>query len=265
MIYLNLHLPSLRSPEFVGSEPLERATWVCLIAYCCEQENGGIIKGAAKWTDRQWQQTCGVLLSEVQFSKTMITMEGDDVSVLFYPLEQEIFTKKKREIARENGLKGGRQKNPERTDKEPTLVPTLPPTLESVREKKEKSKSKSKSKEKEIPPNPQGVFSDGTGEVRLPTTDQSKRICGIMKRKLTTRWSEDEYKLYRQLKVIPEEDMVAVEEYYKTDEEGKWHRKSMTTFLKHFSGEVDKARNWKPLPPVNNSRFFSPQPKIKEV
>jgi hypothetical protein len=65
MIYLNLKTSTLRAPEYIGSEPTARATWLNL-CYCCEQENGGTIDGCAQWKDRQWQQTAGVTLAEVR-------------------------------------------------------------------------------------------------------------------------------------------------------------------------------------------------------
>lgn len=119
MNWLNLHTATLRAPEYIGSEPVARATWLNVLAYCCEQENGGRIIGAATWKDRQWQQTCGVTAQEVREAALLLTIDGDDVLIWRYPDEKESevqrmralgrsTSEKKREAARKNGSLGGR-------------------------------------------------------------------------------------------------------------------------------------------------------------
>ncbi|HEY3901122.1 MAG TPA: hypothetical protein VGM54_21090 [Chthoniobacter sp.] len=107
MNWLNLEIRTLRSPEYIGSEPVERATWLNLLAYCCEQENGGRLLGAASWKDRQWQQVCGVTAREVQRAPRLIRIEGDDVVVFAYPAAKEDEVRLKREQAREAGIRSG--------------------------------------------------------------------------------------------------------------------------------------------------------------
>lgn len=101
MNWLNIHLATLRSPAYLGSTPVERATWLQLLAYCADQENGGRIAGAASWKDRQWQQTCGVTAREVRSASRLVMIEGGDVRVAHYPLEQEAEMKSRREKGRE--------------------------------------------------------------------------------------------------------------------------------------------------------------------
>lgn len=96
MNWINLHTATLRSPEFIGSEPTARATWLCVLGYCCEQENRGRIKGAKLWKDRQWQQTCGVTAEEIADSNTLLTWDGDDLVVTFYPIAKELEIREKR-------------------------------------------------------------------------------------------------------------------------------------------------------------------------
>jgi len=125
MIYLNLEITLLQSPQYVGAEPVERATWLSLLAWCCGQENGGRIVGAAGWKDRQWQQTCGVTLAEVNTKSALYWWDGPDLVVWAYPCEKEahvrakraaggvggsVTSDAKREAARENGARGGRPK-----------------------------------------------------------------------------------------------------------------------------------------------------------
>src|SRR5689334_5174723 len=81
MNWLNLEIRSLRSPAYMGSDPVERATWINLLAFCCEQENGGRIVGAKLWRDRQWQQMCGVTAREVNGASNLMRWEGDDLIV----------------------------------------------------------------------------------------------------------------------------------------------------------------------------------------
>src|SRR3954471_1199964 len=90
MDWINLHIPSvIRSPEFIGSSPAERGTWVCVLAYACEIECGGRLIGAATWKDRQWQQACGVTLREVRCADRLLAIDGADVVVNGYPIKRE--------------------------------------------------------------------------------------------------------------------------------------------------------------------------------
>lgn len=104
MEWLNIHIPILRAPEYIGSEPSARAAWLNVLAYCCEQENGGKILGGASWKDRQWQQTCGVTLAEVNEAHPLLSIVGSDVIVWKYPVEKEELVRERREW----GKKGGR-------------------------------------------------------------------------------------------------------------------------------------------------------------
>lgn len=108
MIYLNLKTSTLRAPEYIGSEPTGRATWLNLLCYCCEQENGGRIEGCAGWKDRQWQQTCGVTLAEVREDCLLWEWRGDDLAVAFYPADKQAEVQAKREAGRRGGKRSGK-------------------------------------------------------------------------------------------------------------------------------------------------------------
>jgi hypothetical protein len=120
MDWLNLHTSTLDSAEFIGAEPTQRATWLCLQRYCIGQENGGHISDCADWSDRRWQQLCRVTRREVLSSCTLWTWESGSLVVWSYPAEKEAEVIHKRNVARENGLSGGRPRKT--TDIEPTLV-----------------------------------------------------------------------------------------------------------------------------------------------
>jgi len=111
MEWLNLKLADARSPQFIGSDPVERSTWLSVIVYRLDQENGGIIRGGALWKDRQWQQTCGVTVREVRRATKLLRIVGDDIHVMFYPVDKERIVKRNREIGRMGGLASGEARN----------------------------------------------------------------------------------------------------------------------------------------------------------
>ena len=47
MNWLNLRTETLHAPNYIGSDPTRRATWLSLMLWCAQQENGGIIAGWA--------------------------------------------------------------------------------------------------------------------------------------------------------------------------------------------------------------------------
>lgn len=114
MEYINIPLYVIRSNEYIGADPTQRATWLSLVAWSCDQENMGRIAGARSWGDRRWMQSCGVMASEVAESCGLYRWEEDDLVISFYPADAQREIERKREIARANGRKGGRK---------PTLEP----------------------------------------------------------------------------------------------------------------------------------------------
>jgi hypothetical protein len=107
MQWFNLNVATLRSPEYIGSDPAARATWLNVSVWCCEQENGGRIFGAKLWKDRQWQQICGVTLDEVNQSFPLLIWDANDLIVWAYPKEKEELVQTKRKA----GSIGGRSKS----------------------------------------------------------------------------------------------------------------------------------------------------------
>lgn len=148
MDWLNLHIPTvLRSPEFIGEDPTNQATWLKLSAFCAALENGGRITKCSGWKCRKWQQLCGVTKAETNLESGLIRWDGEDLTVAFYPVEKEQEVKMKREIAKENGRKsGGRPSRPEITDVETNVGFQTEPTsakspkAEGEGERKDKGK-----------------------------------------------------------------------------------------------------------------------------
>lgn len=127
MNWLNLNIQTLDSENFLGSEPVDRATWLCLLRYCIGQENGGIIADCREWGDRKWQQLVRVTKKEAMRQCDLWAWDGDNLIVWGYPVEKEDEIQQKRERAKTNGAKGGRPKKTDEgteteTNKEPTLV-----------------------------------------------------------------------------------------------------------------------------------------------
>ena len=171
MNWLNIHIPILRSPEFIGCDPVSRATWLYVTAYACEQENGGVIKGCRGWKDRQWQQTCGVTLSEVDASEPVLFWEGEDLHIFAYPTEKEAEVKAKRIGGKKGGKKRASLAKQDTCEKEKTAS-SIPRSIASSSASSSASTEgegegegewnrKEKGIGKEVPPDPQG----GNGEV----------------------------------------------------------------------------------------------------
>jgi len=108
MNWLNIETTTLDSEEFVGSDPINRATWLCLFRFCAGQENGGIITACKQWPDRKWQQLARVTQSEVLAESSLWRWVGDDLHLWSYPCDKEVEVKQRRDRARTNGKRGGR-------------------------------------------------------------------------------------------------------------------------------------------------------------
>lgn len=107
MNWLNIEIKTIRCPEYVGSEPTDRATWINLLVYCAEHENGGIIENCLDWKDRRWQQTCGVTKEEVTRESDLWSWSGSNLTIWAYPVEKEQEVKAKRLGGRIGGKASG--------------------------------------------------------------------------------------------------------------------------------------------------------------
>ena len=89
---------------------------------------------------------------------------------------------------------------------------------------------------------------------RQPTGDTARRLGAIFRRKGSTLWNLEEIKAFGAL-TIDSDDLAVVEEYYKSEskKEQNYCRTSLLTFLRHYPGEVDRARRWKENMPRRHS------------
>lgn len=108
MDWLNIHRSTLAAEQFLGCEPIQRATWLCLMAYCADQENGGRIEGASEWGDRKWQQVVRITRDEAHDTCPLWQWIDGVLVVWSYPAEKEAEVRRNRV----NGKTGGRPPKP---------------------------------------------------------------------------------------------------------------------------------------------------------
>lgn len=103
MNWLNLNVQTLDSEHFLGSDPVDRATWLCLLRYCIGQENSGVIADCKEWTDRKWQQLVRVTKEEADRRCELWKWEGGTLTVWGYPVDKEDEVQRKRDAGRLGG------------------------------------------------------------------------------------------------------------------------------------------------------------------
>lgn len=130
MEWINLHQSTLSTPEYLRSVPSERGTWLNLLAYCCQQENGGFIADCSDWKDRTWQQIAGITRREVLANCRLWEWDATGLRVFAYPVDKEQALKVERAAGRLGGLT--KQKNKLLAAIPPDDLPTLLPTLEGM-------------------------------------------------------------------------------------------------------------------------------------
>jgi hypothetical protein len=168
MNWLNIETKILHAKEYIGAKPKARATWINLMLWCAEQENGGTVADAKTWPDRRWQQTCGVTRKEANSAAPLVTFSGNDAVVLYYPVAQQATALAKRVVAKENGQLGGRP-----AVKKPNVEPISVPTSESVKEGKgrEGKEKEKEGGEEKCPP----ASDSPSGLSELSNTNQHQR------------------------------------------------------------------------------------------
>jgi hypothetical protein len=144
MEWLNLHSSVLDSPEVVGAEPVDRATWLFLLRYCIGQENGGLIADCAEWGDRRWQQVVRVTRDEIQRQTPLWKFSSGGLNVNFYPIERQKEIEAKRKAGKDTVAKRWGKQSRSVNSSAIRLAHT-----EGEGEGERKDKGKEKGKEKE--------------------------------------------------------------------------------------------------------------------
>lgn len=82
--------------------------------------------------------------------------------------------------------------------------------------------------------------------VKVQNSPLQIRLGKLLGRRPSTKWSNDEGKLLKQIGTPDEEDLILMERFYAADipKDSDFRRTSMERLLKHWNGENDKAREW---------------------
>lgn len=162
MQYLNLELSILDSVEFVGSEPVDQATWLKLQRYCAGQENAGIIADCREWKDRKCQQLLRITRAEMLRECDLWTWQGETLHLFAYPHAAEAKVKQNRlagsiggqakteakaQASRRNGSQAKAQAEPKQ---DPSDDASEDPTKRKGREGKEKESTTTTAREVEL-------------------------------------------------------------------------------------------------------------------
>ena len=111
MNYLNIKLAETRTPDFLGSEHTDIATWLKLAIFCADQENGGRIGECREWPDNRLMHVLRVTREQLENESPLWTWEGTDLVLWGYPVDQEKKCQKQREAGKRYGRGMSKQKS----------------------------------------------------------------------------------------------------------------------------------------------------------
>lgn len=144
MDYLNVLIPDLRRPPFIGTDMKERGVWLMVMGYCCHMENGGRIEGAAQWSNDEIRDAIGVSMEQVKKCTRLVMIDGQDIVAHCYPSKSQRALEQKRKAAIATNAK--------RWGSESVSESHSDSLSESERERE---------RERETPPTPNGGLSEG--------------------------------------------------------------------------------------------------------
>ena len=259
MNWLNIPVSVARSPEFVGAEPTQRATWFSLISYCAEQENGGVIAGCREWVCRRWQQTAAVTAPEISDVCELFWFDAvGDLHVAFYPHSAENQVK----AGRAGGKDGGRPpKNPPPKDEKPSPKPSPKPPAkpkDKIREGKEREEREKK------PPVAAGALAADLMDFVNCLRDEWAEVPG---------WTADEQAAAERNRACLESIGLSTWENMrrwllvrKREGDGRWQPRSRLKFLEAPGDLASVANSWaKATPPKVPKLVVVPPPDPAEV
>lgn len=278
MNWLNIEVATIRRPEYVGADPCHRATWWNLLAYCAEQENGGIIENCGEWKCRRWQQTCGVTKDEVQSECDLWDANDGNVTVWGYPADKETEVKAKRK----GGSNGGRKRAENAASKaeKSTLsssASSTPSSSASTEEKRKEEKGREEKRErKEIPAPPPAHEVVPTGR-KFPDHSETIARINAVKQEWAkpAQWSGAElhslHDALGQLAEMTEDDWSAIRAYMAArlpEGAGYWQPRNRGQFIAQFSDVFGHVQRWqsksrrtpaipKPIEPMPERKILS--------
>jgi len=100
MTHFNLLISLMRVGPLGDAEHEEKGVWLDLVTFCCEQENGGKIHNADKWTAKQWARI-GLTFERLKAGSPLwkLTQNGTLI-VSNYPHQHESRARAQRDAAR---------------------------------------------------------------------------------------------------------------------------------------------------------------------
>jgi hypothetical protein len=146
MHWLNIEIIRTQGPEYTSAEPAQQLAWFHLLLYCAQQENGGIIREASTFTDRQWMRLIDVEGATLRGECLLWTWAQDGSLIVWeYPAKQEQVVQAKREGGRRGGdAKAQNRSTPSSTpSRTPTSTPSRTPSTKEELEEEEKEKEES--------------------------------------------------------------------------------------------------------------------------
>lgn len=146
MHWLNIEIIRTQGPEYTSAEPAQQLAWFHLLLYCAQQENGGIIREASTFTDRQWMRLIDVEGATLRTECLLWTWAQDGSLIVWeYPAKQEQVVQAKREGGRRGGdAKAQNRSTPSSTpSRTPTSTPSRTPSTKEELEEEEKEKEES--------------------------------------------------------------------------------------------------------------------------
>ena len=106
MRFFPVECATVTGTDFICATFEQQGQWLSLMTYCATQENGGRIEGAAVMPEVFFQRALNMTKRDLQSDCPLWEWDGEDLSVKFYPLQNQ----EKCEALRESGRKGGRNR-----------------------------------------------------------------------------------------------------------------------------------------------------------
>lgn len=215
MNWLNIETKTLDAENFIGSEPTDRGTWLCLQRFSVGQENGGRIIGCKSWPDRKWQQLVRITKKEAMRGSLLWDWQGEDLVVWEYPVDKELEVKQKRDTAKTNGAKGGRPKKTEdETQQEPTSVNSDKAERNGKEENGKEGNSEFSPSEEILPKGCSKLTATERGRVKVNrNTPLMEKVGTWFKQKPSTLWTVAEFMALRDVNPT-DEDVALIGEHY---------------------------------------------------
>lgn len=236
MDWLNIHASTLDSPQFIGSDPVERSTWLCLLRFCIGQENGGVIEDCADWQDRRWQQLARVTKREIARKCELWSFDGEKLIVWAYPVSKQEEVQAKRKAGLDTAAK--------RWKKHDSSVDSSATRSADTEGKEKEKEGEGNGKENK----------DTLTLVSLPDaapekTELQLRAEKLMNRKATTPYNDKDKRAWKNalpsIQATSEEDWQYLEEFYRLPQCETFARKSYDALLNNWTGEIDRARSFR--------------------